>query len=199
MAARNIDEYIENAAPFAKPILNHLRKLVQENCPGVEEKIKWGMAAFDYKGPFASMASFKEHASFGFWKAKLMKDADRLLDNQSTGMGHLGRITSLKDLPPDSQIIKWLSDAMALNDEGVKIAIPKTEKRELSLPDEFAAALNENKIAKEVFDKASYSFRKEYIMWVTGAKTAGTRQKRMAQAVEWISEGKGRNWKYEKG
>lgn len=197
MAVKNIDEYIENAAPFAKPILNHLRKLVQENCLGVEEKIKWGMASFDYKGPFASMAAFKGHASFGFWKAKLMKDADKLMDNQTSGMGHMGRITSLKDLPPDRQIVTWLHEAMALNDEGVKIVKPKTEKTELPVPDALATTLNQHKMAREIFDTASCSFRKEYIMWVADAKTEDTRQKRVAQAVEWIAAGKGKNWKYD--
>ncbi len=197
-----IDTYIGKAAPFAQPILQHLRALVHTVCPDTEEKIKWGMPHFDYKGEMmCSMAAFKQHAVFGFWKAPLMKDVTLMENARSeSAMGHLGRITSLKDLPSDKKITAWIREAMVLNEKGIKLpARPKNAPdKELAIPDYFNSALNKNHQARKNFDAFSYSHRKEYVQWITEAKTEATRTKRMTTAIEWLAEGKGRNWKYEK-
>ncbi|MES2796551.1 MAG: DUF1801 domain-containing protein [Bacteroidota bacterium] len=194
-----VDEFIAKSRDFAKPILEHLRQLVHDNCPEVEEKMKWSMPFFDYKGEMmCHMASFKQHCAFGFWKASLMKDATLLAVAQSEqAMGHLGKITSLADLPPDAKLASYIKEAMALNENGVKIKKPKTEtKKEISVPSDFMDKLENNPLAIEYFEKSSYSFKKEYVVWIEEAKTEATRLKRMSQAIEWIAEGKGRNWKY---
>ncbi|MBU9935224.1 MAG: YdeI/OmpD-associated family protein [Ferruginibacter sp.] len=196
-----LDAYIAKSADFAKPILNHIRELVHKTCPEVEEKMKWSFPHFDHKGEMmCSMAAFKQHAVFGFWKAALMKDPVLVENARSeTAMGHLGRLTSVKDLPSDKKMIAWIKEAMKLNEQGIKVAKPKpAEKKELVVPDYFVKALNKNKKAKQVFDNFAYSHRKEYLQWITEAKTEETRNKRMATALEWIAEGKGRNWKYER-
>lgn len=194
-----IDAYILKAQPFAQPILNHLRALVHHACPDVVETMKWSMPHFDYKGAMCHMASFKHHASFGFWKAPLMKDAV-LMENaaKENSMGHLGRITSLKDLPSDKKIISYIKEAMKLNDAGVKVDRKLAVKKELVVPDYFMAALKKNLLAKETFDAFTVSCKREYVDWITDAKTEATRIKRMTQALEWMQEGKKRNWKYEK-
>lgn len=190
---------IEKAQPFAKPILNHLRELVHKACPDVAETIKWSFASFDYKGPLCSMAGFKEHCAFGFWKAALMKDADTLRSNQATAMGHLGKIKSWNDLPPDKVLTRWIREAVKLNEKGVKLPPrKKTELKELVIPEYFTKALKKNKKALDVFDKFPPSHKKEYVLWITEAKTDETRNRRMETALEWIGEGKGRNWKYER-
>ncbi len=194
-----IDLYITKAKPFAQPILNHLRDLVHKGCPDIEETVKWGMPSFDYKGPFCSMAAFKEHAAFGFWKASLMKDAEKLKDNQQSAMGHAGKIKSLKDLPSDKTLISWIKEAAKLNDDGIKLPPrKKTEKKDLIIPDYFTKTLSKNKKALQAFEKFPPSHKKEYVQWITEAKTEDTRNRRMETALEWIAEGKGRNWKYER-
>ncbi len=194
-----IDAYIAKSADFAKPILNHIRELVQKTCPDVEEKMKWSFPHFDYKGEMmCSMAAFKQHAVFGFWKAALMKDP-LLVENAKSevSMGHLGKLTSLKDLPSSKKIAAWIKEAMALNDKGIKLAKPKpTEKKELVVPEYFTKALSKNKKALHIFKAFAYSHKKEYVQWITEAKTEETRNKRMAAAIEMMGEGKSRNWKY---
>ena len=198
-----IDAYIAKSADFAKPILNHIRELVHKACPGVEEKMKWSFPHFDYKGEMmCSMAAFKQHAVFGFWKAALMKDPV-LIENAKSevAMGHLGRLGSLKDLPSDKKMTVWIKEAMLLTDNGVKLpskAKPATDKIELAVPDYFVKAIAKNKKAKQVFENFACSHKKEYLEWITEAKTEETRNKRMETALEWITEGKGRNWKYQK-
>lgn len=190
-----IDNYISNALPFARPLLSHLRKLVHQACPDVEETIKWGMPSFDYKGPYCSMASFKQHCAFGFWKASLMDS--ELRENQKSSMGHLGKITSLEDLPSDKILLSYLAEAKRLNDEGIKLPARKpVQKADVVVPQYFTKALKTNQKAYEAFKAFSPSHRKEYIEWITEAKTEVTRNKRMNTAIEWIVEGKGRNWKY---
>jgi len=197
-----IDAYIAKAQPFAQPILKHLRELIHKGNPNVEEKIKWGMPSFDYKGPFCSMAAFKQHAVFGFWKSKLLKDEKKYLGDRfnagGEAMGNLGRITSLKDLPPDKAIIDFVKQATKLNDEGVKLPVaPKKEKEKLVVPAYFLKEIKKNKKAFSFYEEFSPSKKREYVEWITGAKTEETRDKRMATSIEWIGEGKSLNWKYE--
>jgi uncharacterized protein YdeI (YjbR/CyaY-like superfamily) len=196
-----IDAYIEKKADFAKPILKHLRQLVHKACPGTEETIKWSMPFFDYKGgTMCAMAAFKEHCAFTFWKAKLMKDPEGILQvADRAAMGNFDRITSLKDLPSDKILIAYIKEAAKLNEENVKLP-PKKKAAvtELETPVDLAAALKKNKKAQTVFDDFPPGKKKDYILWITEAKTEATKLKRIETAVEWIAEGKGRNWKYEK-
>ena len=197
-----IDNYIAKSAGFAKPILNHIRQLVHEACPAVEEKMKWSFPHFDYKGEMmCSMAAFKQHAVFGFWKAALMKDPVLVENARSeAAMGHVGRLTSVKDLPADKKMLGWIKEAMQLTDKGIKLPAKAkaADKKELVVPDYFEKALSKNKKAKLVFENYAWSHKKEYLEWITGAKTEETRNKRMATALAWLAEGKSRNWKYER-
>lgn len=196
-----IDAYIDKAADFAKPILSHLRELVHTGCPEVEETIKWSFPNFDYKGILCSMASFKQHCAFGFWKGSLLAEKHpELAVAEDPAMGQLGRITALSDLPDDETLLLYIREAAALNDQGVKApARPKPKKdRELEIPDDLTAALRENPQALATFERFSPSNKREYVEWVTEAKSEETRKRRLDQAVEWMAEGKVRNWKYVK-
>ena len=192
-----VDAYITKAADFAKPILVHMRKLVHETCPEAKETLKWGMPSFEYKGILCGMAAFKEHATFGFWKHSLLGLGSR---KDLGAMGSFGKMTSTKDLPSDATVKKLLKEAMRLNDEGIKVDRPKPskEKKELVVPGILLEALAKNEKAAEIFNNFSYSKRKDYIEWITEAKTEATRDKRLATTIEWLAEGKSRMWKYEK-
>lgn len=192
-----IDAYIEKSAEFAQPILAHFRKLVHKACPDVTETIKWGMPAFEYKGPMCGMAAFKAHCAVNFWKQSLLEP--EVFPAEKNAMGSFGRVTSIKDLPKEKVMVDLIMRAAALNDQGIKVAKkPAAEKKELPVPDVLAKALAKNKKARETFDNFPPSCRKEYIEWITEAKTEPTRDKRLATTMEWLSEGKRRNWKYEK-
>ena len=195
-----IDEYITKSAAFAQPILKHLREVVHKACPQVEETIKWGMPHFNYKGIMCSMAAFKQHVAFGFFKASLLEDAEGILTlAEKHSMGHLGKITSVKDIPKDNVLKSYIKQAMKLNDDGVKLAKPKAAKiKELDTLQDLQKALSKNKTASKIFEEFSLGKRKEYIEWLEDPKTETTREKRLLQAIEWISEGKIRHWKYQK-
>ncbi len=201
MTDPGIDAYIDNAQPFAQPVMNRLRELIHKACPEVTETIKWGMPSFDYLGPLCSFASFKNHCVFGFRKSSLLKDPNNYLRmNAAKGgeaMGNFGRMTSVKDLPPAKAIIDLIKQAMQLNTDGIKIVKKKSApKKPLAIPPELQKALNKNKKAKFFFEKFSHSQQKEYNEWISEAKTDITRNKRLDDAIEWISEGKTRHWKY---
>ncbi|MCK6617578.1 MAG: YdeI/OmpD-associated family protein [Cyclobacteriaceae bacterium] len=198
---KRIDAYIARAQPFAKPVLRHLRALVHTACPAVNESIKWSFPSFDYQGPLCSMAAFKQHVAFGFWKANLLKDPGNYLhpmkSEGGTAMGNFGRITSLNDLPNDKIILNFIKQAVELNEAGVKLpAQRKTPKKAIKPPAYFLTALTKNKKALQTFSSFSPSHKREYLEWITEAKTEATREKRLAQAIEWMAEGKPRNWKY---
>ncbi len=196
-----IDEYIKNSAPFAQPILQHLRLLVHSACPQVEETMKWSFPHFDYKGILCSMASFKQHCSFGFWKGSVMKDSKQLLTIVGeTDMARFDKITSLRDLPADKILIAYIKEAVRLNEEGIKLpAKEKTiGKAKISMPEELTAALKKNKKALATFEQFSPSHKREYLEWITESKTDATREKRIETTIEWLSEGKSRHWKYQR-
>jgi uncharacterized protein YdeI (YjbR/CyaY-like superfamily) len=186
-----IDAYIEKAAPFAKPILKHLRKVVHKGCPDVEETVKWSMPHFDYKGPLAGMAAFKAHCAFGFWKGSL------IVPGSKEAMGQFGFITKIADLPTEDVLVGYVRKAVELNDQKIKVARPvKHEKKEIPMPADLASALKKNAKARATYEGFRPSHQREYLEWITEAKTDETRRKRLETAVEWMSEGKPRHWKY---
>ncbi|MFQ5677638.1 MAG: YdeI family protein, partial [bacterium] len=151
-------------------------------------------------GVMCSMASFKNHCAFGFWKASLMADSHKLMSGTGeTAMGQFGKITDIADLPEDNILIDYVKEAAKLNDDRVKLpAKPKKAKKELEIPADFMQAMSKNKKALATFESFSYTNKKEYVEWITEAKQEATRKRRLATAVQWLSEGKIRNWKYVK-
>jgi uncharacterized protein YdeI (YjbR/CyaY-like superfamily) len=200
-----VDAYIEKAQPFAQPILTHLRKLMHKANPDVEEAIKWGHPFFLHRGTILGhMAAFKQHCSFGFWGKEIgatLREANVVQDG---GMGSLGKITSVRHLPSEKQMLGWIRQSSALIDSGghtsimaVRNKVVKAPKAAPKASPEFAAALKKNKKASAEFEAFSPSCKREYIDWIAEAKREETRDKRIAQAIEWIAEGKQRNWKYQ--
>jgi hypothetical protein len=191
-----VDAYIRNAVPFAQPVLSTIRETVHAACPGVEEAMKWRFPHFLYKGMLCSMASFKGHAAFGFWKGSLVTGGPRGVD----AMGHFGRLTKVSDLPSKKVLAGYIEKAATLNEQGVKE--PRAKRRPapqaMTIPGDLAAAFKKSKKAQTGFDALSPSHKREYLEWITEAKGAETRARRLAQAIEWMAEGKSRNWKYEK-
>lgn len=188
-----VDEYIAKSQAFARPILKRLRALVHDGCPEVEETMKWSFPHFMHHGILCSMASFKAHCAFGFSKEELL----------SSGAGgattaQFGRLTTIKDLPSRTVFLRLVREAARLNEEGVKLpprsAPPKS--RSVRAPADLLAALRNNPAARDAYDEMSPSHKREYIEWITEAKRNETRKRRVADAVEWMAEGRIRNWKY---
>jgi uncharacterized protein YdeI (YjbR/CyaY-like superfamily) len=200
-----VDGHIAKAQPFAQPILQHLRELVHEGCPEIEETVKWGRPFFEYRGEIlCNMSAFKRHCRFGFWGKEIggvLRAAGVGIENAADS---LGRITSLEELPSDKRMLDWIRQAAAFVDSGqhtspivARRRVVKAPKPPLAIPAKFAAAIRRNKKAATMFSGFSPTCKREYVEWVADAKRAETRDKRIATAVEWIAEGKQRNWKYQ--
>ena len=191
-----VDDYIERAAPFAQPILAHIRGLWHQACPDILEEIKWGAPHFTHKGIVGAMAGFKQHVSMGFWNRKLLSDPEGLF--KDTDCTHLSAIKagSVGELPDDRILLAYMQEAFDLNERGVKRAAGKREA--LVVPEALADALAESPAARKTYEGFSWSNQKDYVEWVDSAKQAATRHRRVAQAIEWMEEGKPRNWKYMK-
>ena len=187
-----VDAYIEVSADFAKPILEHIREVMHEACPNVEESIKWNFPVFSYHGIMANMASFKEHCAFGFWKPSLILEGDE--EKSAEAMGQFGRLTSVDDLPPREALIGYIHRAMELNEKGIQPN--KKSKSELEMPEDFRDALGKVSGALKAFEAMPPSHRREYIEWIVEAKRDATRRRRIEKAVDQVSEGKSLNWKY---
>jgi uncharacterized protein YdeI (YjbR/CyaY-like superfamily) len=191
-----VDAYIAKSAAFARPILSHLRRLVHAACPSAEETIKWGFPHFMYQGMLCSMAAFKQHCAFGFWHKSMRAE---LADGEPTeAMGQLGRITAVADLPKSPILKRHIKQAMKLNEAGIKIPVVRKPVKPIKVPADVMKALRSNKKALATFGGFSPSHRREYLEWIAEAKRAETRAKRIATMLEWLAEGKSRNWKYER-
>jgi uncharacterized protein YdeI (YjbR/CyaY-like superfamily) len=200
-----VDVYIAEAPEFAQPILTHLRELIHKGCPDVLEEMKWSRPFFVHDGKIlCNISAFKAHCSFGFWGEAIGKVLIEEGVLQKGGMGSLGRVTSVKELPPDKKFIAYIRQAAVLIDGGwgenrlvVAHRVVKAPKLPIEEPAEFTAALKKSKAARMAFAAFSSSCKREYVEWIADAKRPETRDRRIAQAVEWIGEGKQRNWKYQ--
>ncbi len=200
-----IDAYIAKARPFAQPILTHIRKLVHKACPAAVETIKWSRPFFEYKSVIlCNMSAFKEHCTLGFWGEEISAVLREAKVLQPGAMGSLGRLTRVQELPSDKQMLGLLSQAVAFIDSGnytspiaARSRVVKAPAPAVEAPPEFTKALKANKKASLAFAAFSPSCKREYIEWIADAKRAETRDKRIATAIDWISEGKQRNWKYQ--
>jgi len=190
-----VDAYIEKAADFAKPILNYIREAVHKGCPEINETLKWSMPSFTRKGIICGMAAFKAHCVLGFWVGE---EVVAKTGKEMEAMGQYGRITNVKDLPPQKILVGFVKEAARLDELGVKRTAkrPTAPRPPLPTPDDLALALKKNKKAATTFENFSPSHRREYIEWITEAKRPETRAKRLEQTIEWLAEGKSRNWKY---
>lgn len=198
-----VDQYIADCEPFARPILKHLRKTILGACPEGEETLKWGMPHLMYRGSIVcGFSGFKQHCALGFWDGREVVGGER-----TEGAGHFGKITSTQDLPSAQTLAGFVRKAMKLIEArgpGKKKAsakaapkrTPKREKGPLRTPPDLMRALKANKKALATFQGFSPSGKREYVDWITDAKTEETRERRLEQAVDWMAEGKSRNWKY---
>lgn len=197
--APEVDQYIEAAAAFARPILRHVRACFHRACPDIEETIKWGFPYFVKDGMVGGMSAFKAHVSVGFWNADRLTDPEGLMAKVGGNEMAAFKVGSLDDLPAEGTIIGWVREAVALNESGYKRPMRTARKDPalISAPDDLAAAMDRVPAAQATWDGFAYSHRKEYVDWIVSAKRDATRDQRVAQAVEWMSGGKRRNWKYE--
>lgn len=188
-----LDAYIARAAPFARPILERLRKAFHKADPEIRETMKWSMPHFEHDGIVANMAAFKQHVTWAFWKASLMSDPHGILT------GARLKLTDVSELPPEKVLVEYIREAVKLNESGVKVErAPRVAAPPPEVPHDLLAALKKNRKALAAFEQFPPSHKREYVEWITEAKQEATRAKRLAQAVEWIAEGKSRNWKYER-
>jgi hypothetical protein len=200
-----IDVYIAKSRPFAQTILTRIRELVHKACPAVVETIKWSRPFFEYKGVIlGNMSAFNQHCSFGFWGEEIAAVLREEKVLQPDAMGSLGRLTRVDDLPPTKQMLSLLRRAVAFIDNGqytspisARQRVVKAPTPAAEVPPEFTRALKTNKKASAAFAKFSPSCKREYVDWIADAKREKTRDKRIATAIDWISEGKQRNWKYQ--
>ena len=199
MKPRDVDSYIAQSAEFARPILSHLRALVHATVPNVEEAIKWQFPCFMYKGKIlCNIAGFKEHCVFGFWLAPLMQDKQGILETrgETSAMGQLGKISSLKDLPSDAILKEYLLEAIALVDQGKTLPKKSSTKKQYEMPASFKSALEKNPPALSAFQKMSPSHQWEYLEYICEAKQEVTVLRRIDKAINMIMEEKGLNDAY---
>lgn len=194
-----VDAYAEKIGDFARPVLAHLRAVVHATCPEVVEEIKWGIPHFSYAGDILCIfAAYRQHCSFTFYKDVLMGDARfKANGGQPAAKRFMGKLTGVADLPPDRDLKRWIKEAMAINEQGLKLPARETKpSKEVGMPAEFATKLRAHPEIARIYEGKSASFQKEYKAWIGEARTQATRDKRIEEAIAWIAEGKGRFWKY---
>jgi hypothetical protein len=200
--SEEVSAYIEAAAPFARSIMKRIRTAAHAADPSITEAMKWSCPAFMGRGILANVGAFKAHVRFGFWRGKDMKDLNEHFEKSKTESVCAWKVEHVRDLPPKETLVAWFQEALALDatlsqPSKKKSSARRAPDRKVAVPEDFAAALAGNAAANATFEAFPYSKRKDYVEWITGAKREATRARRLAQAIEWLAEGKSRNWKYE--
>lgn len=185
------DAYIANAQPFARPILEKVRERVHAIVPDVEEAMKWSAPTYCRGGKIVlGMAAFKAHAVVHFWRGQELG-----FETRDSAMGQLGKLTKVDDLPKDLDAM--IAKAAELSSAPAPRKTKHAPEPPPELHPEFAAALTKAPKAKATLDAFPPSAQRDYFEWISEAKQDSTRQKRIATAIEWLSEGKRRHWKYQ--
>lgn len=196
----DVDAFIANAQPFARPILERIRKAFHAGCPDCVEALKWGYPAFLRKGLLGGMAAFKAHVAFGFWHSVDMADPENLFRGDCKSSFMRIRVRDAKELPSHRVLVAYVKEAARVDEERAQ-APPKRKPAKkkasaVAAPTWFLDAIAASPAAQATWDGFAYTYRKEYVDWVVGAKRQATRDARLAQAIAWMAEGKKRNWKY---
>ncbi|MEO9802317.1 MAG: YdeI/OmpD-associated family protein [Reichenbachiella sp.] len=194
-ASKKIDAYLTTVSSEHRPVLELIRKTVNAVDDRIQEDWKWRAPCFSLEGLVCWFVAFKSHVGLNFFKGALIEDIhNAFVESEDEDKGN--RMIHFKSI--DEVKVKVIQDyvkqAVLLNEQGIKIDFPK--RKTLETPDYLIEALNKNKKAKDVFESFTDAQRKDYIEWLVEAKREETRNKRMTQAIEWIAEGKTRNWKY---
>ena len=194
-----VDAYIARAQPFARPILERVRAAFHRGCPDIVETIKWGVPSFEKHGMVGGMAAFKAHATFGFWRGAELADPAGILRGKGRASFMDERLTDLAQVPPVAVLAKYVAAAAALNAAGTPRPKAKRGKAKPApkTPPDLAAALKKHAKARATFEAFPPSHKREYVEWITEAKQPETRARRLATTLEWLGQGKSRNWKYE--
>jgi len=196
-ASPEVDAYIDRSPEYSRAILERVRKSFHRACPEIEETIKWGCPHFEYRGIVGSMAAFKKYVSFGFRQGKLLEDPQKLFTVMGKTAMSYRDVVDASELPADRVLVAYIRRAVALNEKRIKAPAPKRKRKpDLEVPAWFIRALKQNKKALATFEAFSASHKREYVEWLTEAKREATRRKRLATTLQWLAEGKPRNWKY---
>ncbi|MEM8882762.1 MAG: YdeI/OmpD-associated family protein [Planctomycetota bacterium] len=195
-----VDDYIQKAPPFARPILEKIRKVMHKGDRNFEENIKWGNPTFELDGIVGGMGAFKKHVAWGFWNAPAMSDPEGLFEGNPKKSPYAMKVADVKEMPSEKVLVGYVKEAVALNKAGVKRPTNRVggTKPPARAPKDLMDALKKSPKALATYKAFSPSKKRDYVEWVTEAKRDATRTKRIATAVEWMAEGKSRNWKYEK-
>jgi uncharacterized protein YdeI (YjbR/CyaY-like superfamily) len=191
-----VDAYIEKSADFLRPILRHIRQLIHAACPQAQETIKWRHPTYEYRGILCITPAFKHHCALIFWRKSIRQSLEH--SKTKVPWGNIRRIAKLSDLPKDSILTRSIKESAKLNEMGEKHRVSKPTKRHLVIPPYITKALERNKKASAVFQGLSPSHQREYVLWIAQAKREETRDKRLAGMLKMLTEGKTRNWKYER-
>jgi hypothetical protein len=192
-----VDAYVRRAAPFARPILEVVRAAFHAGCPDVVETVKWGHPSFEHHGLLGGMAAFKAHVTFGFWRGRDLDDPAGILGEGRSAGPRSGRYRDVSDLPPKRVLVQFVRAAAKLNESGPRPQrTPARPRARPEAPAWFLEAIRAVPAADATWSRLTPGYRHEYVEWVTEAKRDETREKRVAQSVEWLAEGRTRNWKY---
>lgn len=193
-AKQLIDEGIASAEPFAKAICKKLRAIILKAEPGIIEDWKWGPNYYK-DGMVCGFWYFKKHCSIVFYQGALLKDKKKVLQmNEGNLHNRHIKYTDVNQID-EKLLIEYITEAVINNEKGLKIT--EAKDKTVIIPADFKKLLLKNKALKN-FDAMSYSKRKDYVMWIEGAKQDATRTKRIDLAIAKIKENIGMNDHYAK-
>jgi len=192
-APEKISAYIEKANDEQKEILNRLRVFFLQEEFSITEDWKWGAPNYNSKGMICWLAYFKNHVGVNFFKGSLIEDLHGMYDEACMDKGNRQiKFRSVTDVV-EIKLKHYLYEAIKLNKEETKV---QAKKISTYIPVDLAEAFLSHPKAKAFFESLAAGYKRDYVEWITTSKQEKTRLKRLTTTIEWLSEGKKKNWKY---
>jgi len=193
-----INSYIAEQPEWQRRLLVRLRQLIHAHDTEVEETWRWNAPGFDHGGIMIGLHGFKTCVSVWFHKGALLKDTHGLFVLTEKDEERGIRKYKVNEGEPinEKAFADLVKQAVKLNGAGTKLGDAKPASKALVVPPELENCLKKDEEAWEHWENFNHSHKKEYVEWIDDAKKDETRKRRIAQALEMIREGVGKEDKH---
>jgi uncharacterized protein YdeI (YjbR/CyaY-like superfamily) len=162
---------------------------------GLTEELKWGQPCYTFQQKnIVVIHGFKEYCALLFFKGALLKDARRILIQQTENVqaARQVRFTNAREIVKLERILKaYIFEAIEVEKAGLKVKLKKTS--DFKVPEEFQSKLDKTPALKAAFYRLTPGRQRAYLFYFSQPKQSKTRESRVEKYTQQILNGRGLN------
>jgi uncharacterized protein YdeI (YjbR/CyaY-like superfamily) len=190
-----VDEYLRKAKKWQEES-KKLRRIILD-C-GLTEESKWGKPCYTFgNSNVVIIQGFKEYCALLFCKGALLKDANRILIQQTENVqaARQIRFTNVPEIAEMEPIVKaYIREAIEVEKAGLEVNYKNTS--EFAVPEELQTKLDAIPDLKKAFEALTPGRRRAYLLYFAAPKQSKTRESRIEKCMPQILKGQGLNDDY---